>query len=72
MPFGSVVGLIVGAGGKLMVMLKPLDPVCGGLLLSVTTTVKLVVLLGPVGVPVMCPDVLISKPAGKLPVTVNV
>ena len=37
------------------------------LLESVAFTVKLVVPLGPVGVPVMCPDESMLNPAGKLP-----
>ncbi|HUC53452.1 MAG TPA: hypothetical protein VMR90_05370 [Candidatus Cybelea sp.] len=37
------------------------------LLESVAFTVKLVVPLGPVGVPVMCPDESILNPGGKLP-----
>ena len=37
------------------------------LLESVAFTVKLVVPLGPAGVPAMCPDESILNPAGKLP-----
>ena len=35
---------------------------------SVTFTVKLAVPLGPVGVPMICPDESIVSPAGRLPV----
>jgi hypothetical protein len=43
------------------------------LLESVAFTVKLVVPIGPVGVPVMCPDESIVNPAARLPLlTVSV
>ncbi len=71
-PPGSVVGLMDGAGGKLTRMLRGPVPDWGGLLWSVTITVKLVRPLGPVGVPVMAPAGLMLRPRGRLPVlTVN-
>src|SRR6267378_618024 len=66
-PPGSVVGLMDGAGGKLMRMLRGCVPDCGGLLWSVTITVKFAVPLGPMGVPVMTPAALMPRPAGKVP-----
>ena len=57
-----------------MVMLRFCTADCAPALLeSVARTVKLVVPLGPVGVPVMCPDESMLNPAGKLPLlTVSV
>lgn len=41
------------------------------LLESVTFTVKLAVAFGPVGVPVILPEVSMLSPAGKLPVLIE-
>ena len=60
---------ITGGGAVLfIVMLRFCTADCAPALLeSVAFTVKLVVPLGPVGVPVMCPDESMLNPAGKLP-----
>ena len=51
-----------------MVMLRFCRADCAvALLESVAFTVKLVVPLGPMGVPVMCPDESIVNPAARLP-----
>lgn len=57
------------AGVELLtVMLRFCTADCAPALLeSVAFTVKLVVPLGPAGVPVMCPEESMLKPAGKLP-----
>ena len=57
------------AGVELLtVMLRFCTADCAPAVLeSVAFTVKLVVPLGPAGVPVMCPDESMLKPAGKLP-----
>jgi hypothetical protein len=70
LPFGSVLGLMDGAGGKLMRMLRACVIDCVGLLESVTFTVKFAVVLGPSGVPVMCPDAFIARPGGNVPALV--
>src|SRR5438105_3310963 len=59
----------VMAGAELiMVMLRFCTANCAPALLeSVAFTVKLVVPLGPAGVPVMCPEESMLNPAGKLP-----
>src|SRR5437016_710016 len=55
-------------GEALMVMLRFCTADAGPALLeSVAVTVKLVVPLGPVGVPVMCPDESIVNPAARPP-----
>ena len=66
--------MMVGAGGKLMRMLRFCVADCAPPLLeSVTFAVKLAEPLGPVGVPVICPEESIVSPAGRLPVlTVSV
>ena len=68
LPFGNVVVVIVGAGGKLMVMLRACVADCGGLLESVTLIVKFTGPFGPVGVPVIAPVPAFKvKPAGNAP-----
>ena len=72
MPLGSVVGLMTGGEGKLMVMLRALEAVCFGLLLSVTVTVKLDVVFGPSGVPVIAPELVFKvRPAGNAPALIE-
>jgi hypothetical protein len=63
-----VVVVIEGAGGRLTAMLSGCEADCVGLLESVTLIVKLDVLLGPVGGPVIAPVLEFKlRPAGKLP-----
>jgi hypothetical protein len=69
-PAGKVVVVIVGAGGRLTVMLRACVAVCVGLLLSAKATVKFDVPFGPVGVPVMAPALLRLSPAGSVPALV--
>lgn len=68
---GRLVVVMAGAGGKLIRMLKfcVLDS-APPLLESVTFTVKVAVPFGPVGVPVICPDISMFNPAGRLPVLI--
>jgi hypothetical protein len=59
---------MLGAEGKLIVMLRAFETVCFGLLLSVTDAVKLDVPFGPSGVPVIAPVPLFKlSPAGNAP-----
>jgi hypothetical protein len=73
-PAGNVVVVNVGGPGKLMRMLSAWVAVCGVTVLeSVTLTVKFAVPAGPVGVPLIVPEVLRVSPAGSAPaLTVNV
>jgi hypothetical protein len=66
LPFGKEVVVMEGAGGKLIRMVKDFVALCGGLLESVTVTVKLgEVPFGPEGVPVIRPVLLFKlSPAG--------
>jgi hypothetical protein len=70
-PAGSEVVLITGAGGKLIVMLRAFVTDCVGLLESTTFTVKFAVPFGPVGVPLMVPDVFMLNPAGSVPALIE-
>jgi hypothetical protein len=73
--FGSDVVVMEGGGGKLIAMLRawgaedwgPVAPV----LESVAFTVKLDVVFGPVGVPVIAPALLKLNPAGKDPAVIE-
>jgi len=68
LPLGSEVVVMEGAVGRLTRMLRTWVALCGGLLESATLSVKLVVPLGPVGVPVIAPVAVFKfRPAGKLP-----
>jgi hypothetical protein len=63
---------MLGACGKLIVMLSAFDVVCFGLLLSVTDAVKLDVPAGPSGVPVIAPVPLFKlSPGGNDPVLIE-
>jgi len=63
---------MTGAGGRLIVMLRAFEPVCFGLLLSVTVTVKLDVVFGPSGVPLIAPVLAFKlNPAGKVPALIE-
>ena len=68
MPLGRVEGEIVGAEARLTVMLRFFVAVCEPAMLeSVAATVKLVMPLGPVGKPVICPvEEFKLKPVGRL------
>jgi hypothetical protein len=71
---GEVV-VMDGGGGRLIVILRACVADCGATVLeSVTLTVKFVVPLGPVGVPVMAPPLLSVRPGGNVvpPLRVNV
>ena len=71
-PAGSVVVVIVGAAGRLIVMLRSFVADCGPTeLASITFTVKFAVPFGPVGVPLIVPVALIVSPAGKLPALIE-
>src|SRR5260370_13486384 len=64
-----LVVVMAGGGGKLIRMLKFCVADCAPPLLeSVTFTVKFAEPLGPVGVPVICPDVSMLSHSGRLPV----
>src|SRR5580704_1771669 len=68
MPLGKVVVVMDGAGGRLTAMLSGCEPDCAGLLESVTLMVKLDVLFGPVGAPVIAPVLLFRlRPGGRVP-----
>ena len=55
----------IGGGGKFTTMLKGCVVDCGGLLLSVTIRLKVLVPAGPVGAPAIVPLVKL-KPAGSV------
>src|SRR5882672_5982373 len=62
--------VMVGGGGRLMRILKACVAGWGGLLESVTITVKFDVTLGAVGIPEIRPALLRVKPAGNAPALV--
>lgn len=64
-PFGSVPLLMERPAGLMVTVMVP-DPFCGGLPLSVTETIPVLV-PGPVGVPVTVQSALRVRPAGRLP-----
>ena len=67
-PGGSVVVVMVGAGGKSTRILRAWVAVIGVMVLeSVTLTVKFTVPLGPAGVPEIVPAPLRVKPVGNAP-----
>jgi hypothetical protein len=63
---------MLGACGKLIVMLRAFETVCFGLLLSITDAVKLDVPFGPSGVPMIAPVPLFKlSPGGNDPALIE-